>query len=104
MSPAVINSRYGNIRMRPDLDGVIRIKYDPKLARENPFVKFPGDGTLMFSATQKNSLIYLNQGIGRDRGYYCDPCAHWRGWSGVETKPPAQTGGSCSYRRVQLTG
>ncbi len=45
-SPVVIYGRSGNIKVGPDPDGVVRIKYDPKLAKENPFVTFPSDGQL----------------------------------------------------------
>lgn len=36
-APALIQSADGDIRVKPDQDGVIRIKYDPKLAKENPW-------------------------------------------------------------------
>ncbi len=53
--PALIHGRGGNIKVHPDSDGVIRIKYDSKLAGENPFVTFPTSGELkVFSNIEKS--------------------------------------------------
>jgi len=43
-APALIHSAGGDIKVNPDQDGVIRIKYDAKLAKENPWVTFPSEG------------------------------------------------------------
>lgn len=43
-APALIHSAGGDIPVHPDQGGVIRIEYDPKLAKENPWVTFPSDG------------------------------------------------------------
>ncbi len=43
-APAVIHSKQGDIKVSPDQDGVTRIRYDAKLAGENPWVTFPSRG------------------------------------------------------------
>lgn len=43
-APAIIHSKKGDIKVMPDVDGVIRMQYDPQLGEENPLVTFPSAG------------------------------------------------------------
>jgi len=57
-SSAVIHGRNGNVKVGPDQDGVIRIKYDSKLAEENPLVTFPSAGELkVFSKLKERRKV-----------------------------------------------
>jgi len=37
----IFQSKRGDIKIPPDSDGIVRIKYDPEIAKENPWVRFP---------------------------------------------------------------
>jgi hypothetical protein len=60
-APALIHSARGNIRVKPDQDGVIRLRYDSNLAKENPWVTFPSDGKWRMETKEKEKAEQPNQ-------------------------------------------